>query len=74
MSSPEVTALETQIYERTIKLNQLRKAETGSEVRNYSFATQAGETSLLEPVGVGGSGRGQVDTSICLLAAAGADG
>ena len=51
MPSPEVAALETQIYELTIKLNQLRKTETGSEVRNYRFATQAGETSLLELFG-----------------------
>ena len=51
MSSPEVAALESRIYELTIKLNQLRQAETGSEVRNYSFATQAGETSLLELFG-----------------------
>jgi predicted dithiol-disulfide oxidoreductase (DUF899 family) len=51
MSSPEVAALETQIYELTTKLNRLRQAETGSEVRNYNFATQAGETSLLELFG-----------------------
>jgi predicted dithiol-disulfide oxidoreductase (DUF899 family) len=51
MSSPEVAALETQIYELTTKLNQLRQAETGSEVRNYNFTTQAGETSLLELFG-----------------------
>jgi len=51
MSSPEVAALETQIYELTIKLNQLRQAEVGSEVRNYSFATQGGATSLLELFG-----------------------
>lgn len=51
MASPEVTALETQIYELTIQLNRLRAAEAGSEVKNYRFATLSGETSLLQLFG-----------------------
>ena len=51
MSNPEITALETQIFELTARLNALRRAETGDSVPNYGFATQAGETTLLELFG-----------------------
>lgn len=51
MASPEVTALEMQIYELTLKLNQMRAAEAGHEVKNYRFATLSGETSLLDLFG-----------------------
>lgn len=51
MASSEIVALEMQIFELTNKLNQLRKAEAGTEVRNYRFTTQTGEASLLDLFG-----------------------
>lgn len=51
MSNTDIVALETQISELTMKLNQLRIAEPGREVRNYNFTTLAGESSLLELFG-----------------------
>ena len=47
----EITALEQQIFELTEKLHGLRKNDSGTKVRNYSFSTQEGETSLLELFG-----------------------
>ena len=47
----DIAALEMQIYEMTMRLNELRRAATGHEIRNDKFATQAGETSLLELFG-----------------------
>lgn len=51
MASTEIAALEQEIFELTIKLNELRKGNTGDLVRNYTFDTLAGETSLLEMFG-----------------------
>ena len=51
MPNTEIAALEMQIFELTNKLNQLRKAEAGTEIRNYQFTTQAGEASLLDLFG-----------------------
>jgi predicted dithiol-disulfide oxidoreductase (DUF899 family) len=48
MANTEISNLEQQIFELTAKLNELRKASTGDEVRNYSFATLNGETTLLD--------------------------
>lgn len=50
-NSEEIADLEMEIYELTMKLNTLRSAESGREVKNYRFMTQAGETSLLELFG-----------------------
>jgi len=51
MKNAEISDLESKIYELTGQLNALRKAEQGAEVNNYSFATQAGDSSLLELFG-----------------------
>jgi predicted dithiol-disulfide oxidoreductase (DUF899 family) len=51
MASAEISALESKIFELTCQLNTLRRAEPGIEVKNYNFATQAGDTSLLELFG-----------------------
>ena len=51
MANPEIADLEQQIFELTGKLNALRKANPREEIRNYSFATVEGETSLLELFG-----------------------
>lgn len=47
----EITALEAQLYELTGKLNELRKTVQGTEVKNYTFMTLDGETSLLDMFG-----------------------
>ena len=41
-----INALEAQIMALTGELQELRKANGGDEVRNYTFATLAGETDL----------------------------
>lgn len=51
MANSEIAALEAQVFELTAKLNELRQAEPGELVDNYTFATQSGETSLLEMFG-----------------------
>jgi len=51
MANSEIAALEARIFELTTQLNKLRGAESGSEVRNYSFATQVGEVTLLDLFG-----------------------
>lgn len=51
MANAEIAELEQQILELTGKLNALRKANPREEIRNYSFATVEGETSLLELFG-----------------------
>ncbi len=48
MANTEIAALEAQIYELTVRLNQLRQAETGAEVPNYTFSTLTGDASLLD--------------------------
>jgi predicted dithiol-disulfide oxidoreductase (DUF899 family) len=49
--SDEISKIEKQIYELTVKLNALRKGSSGDEVQNYAFATLDGETSLLDMFG-----------------------
>ena len=44
----DAAALEMEIYELTLKLHELRKATPRKAVPNYSFATQTGETTLLD--------------------------
>ncbi|MCH7820891.1 MAG: DUF899 family protein [Proteobacteria bacterium] len=51
MANTEISEVEKQIVELTAKLNELRKSNVGDEVRNYSFATINGETSLLDLFG-----------------------
>ena len=47
----EIQATEMQIFELTQKLGELRKRNSTADVANYTFATQAGETSLLDLFG-----------------------
>lgn len=47
----EISDLEQEIFELTAKLNVLRKASPGTEVRNYSFRTLDGDATLLELFG-----------------------
>ena len=49
--SSTIAELEKQIFELTTRLNDLRKSNTGDVVQNYSFATQNGESSLLDLFG-----------------------
>lgn len=51
MTNPEIAALEAQVFDLTTRLNELRRAEAGTEIGNYTFTTQAGETSLLDLFG-----------------------
>ena len=51
MANTEIPELEKQIFELTAKLNELRKASAGDEVRNYEFSTIDGATSLLSMFG-----------------------
>jgi len=51
MANSEIQDVEQQIFELTVKLNELRKSNGGDEVRNYSFATIDGETDLLSMFG-----------------------
>ena len=46
-----INALEAQIMKLTGELQALRKTSGGNEVRNYTFATDAGETDLLSLFG-----------------------
>jgi predicted dithiol-disulfide oxidoreductase (DUF899 family) len=47
----EIQATEMQIFELTQKLGELRKRSSTNDVANYTFVTQAGETSLLDLFG-----------------------
>jgi len=47
----EIAELEQQIFELTGKLHELQKTNPGKEVPNYTFATQSGETTLLDLFG-----------------------
>ena len=47
----EIQATEQQILELNQRLVELRKANTGGDVPNYTFRTQAGEASLLDLFG-----------------------
>ena len=49
--NPEIAALESQIGELTSKLNQLRSQNEATEIRNYSFETINGPTTLLDLFG-----------------------
>ena len=49
--SAEITRLESQIFELTKQLAELRVQNPGSEVKNYTFDTLNGSTSLLELFG-----------------------
>ncbi len=51
MANTEIPELEKQIFELTAKLNELRKASAGDEVRNYEFVTIDGATNLLSMFG-----------------------
>ncbi len=51
MQSNEIAKLERQIYEQTIKLNELRRAHRGGKVHNYAFATLEGDVTLLDLFG-----------------------
>lgn len=47
----EISKIEKQLFELTMKLNELRKTNAGDEVRNYTFATLEGEVTLLDLFG-----------------------
>jgi predicted dithiol-disulfide oxidoreductase (DUF899 family) len=47
----EIADLQRQIFELTRQLNELQKDSEGEEVRNYSFTTLTGDTTLLELFG-----------------------
>ena len=47
----EIKNLEHQIYELNVKLNALQKANPGVKVKNYTFKTLDGETTLLDLFG-----------------------
>ncbi len=49
--SSEISALEGQIFELTKQLVKLRAESPGAEVKNYSFDTLNGKTSLLDLFG-----------------------
>ena len=53
MSQAEIEALEREIYERTLKLHELRAAAAPqhTEVADYSFATLQGDTTLKQLFG-----------------------
>lgn len=51
MSNTEITALETQIYELTKTLNELRKANKGELVHDYTFDTLDGDVTLSQLFG-----------------------
>ena len=51
MASTDIADLERQIFDLTAQLNELRRTSAREEVRNYTFATFAGETSLLDLFG-----------------------
>lgn len=47
----EISKTEKQLFELTMKLNELRKTNSGNEVRNYTFTTLDGDVTLLELFG-----------------------
>ncbi len=51
MAKEEITRLEQQIFELTGRLNELRKSNSATEIRNYSFETLDGERTLRELFG-----------------------
>lgn len=51
MSQDKIQEIEMKIYELHQELNELRKAETGTPVPEYTFATQNGDVTLSELFG-----------------------
>ncbi|MCZ6830287.1 MAG: DUF899 family protein, partial [Gammaproteobacteria bacterium] len=49
--SAQITKLEGQIFELTKRLAELRAENPGNEVKNYTFDTLSGQTTLLELFG-----------------------
>jgi predicted dithiol-disulfide oxidoreductase (DUF899 family) len=49
--SDEISEIEKQLFELTMKLNGLRKTNPGREVRNYAFSTLDGDMTLLDMFG-----------------------
>jgi predicted dithiol-disulfide oxidoreductase (DUF899 family) len=49
--SAEITKLESQIFELTTRLAELRAESPGTEVKNYLFSTLNGQSTLLELFG-----------------------
>lgn len=49
--SDEISKIEKQLYELTMKLNELRKTSSGNEVQNYTFTTLDGDVTLLDLFG-----------------------
>lgn len=49
--SDEIQTIEKQLFELTMKLNELRKKNSGNEVPNYTFSTLDGEVRLLDMFG-----------------------
>ena len=47
----EISKTEKQLFELTMKLNELRKTNSGNEVRNYTFTTLDGDVTLLNLFG-----------------------
>jgi predicted dithiol-disulfide oxidoreductase (DUF899 family) len=47
----DIATIEKQLYELTMKLNELRKSNPGNEVRNYTFSTWDGDVTLLDLFG-----------------------
>ena len=51
MSTEQIQQIEQQIGELTLQLSELRKASPAIAVPNYTFETNAGETTLLDLFG-----------------------
>ena len=51
MSTEQIQQIEQQIGELTVQLSELRKASPAIAVPNYTFETNAGETTLLDLFG-----------------------
>jgi predicted dithiol-disulfide oxidoreductase (DUF899 family) len=51
MTHSEISDLERQIFELTAKLNELRRNSVGEAVKNYTFDTLEGKTTLLDLFG-----------------------
>ena len=49
--SDEISKIEKQLFELTMKLNELRKTNAGHDVENYTFTTLDGEVTLLDLFG-----------------------
>ena len=49
--SDEIADIEKQLFELTTRLNELRKNNSGTEVKNYRFSTLDGDATLLDLFG-----------------------